>query len=485
MARIVVLGAGISGHTAAMILRRQLGPPHEVTVVSPRADYNWIPSNIWVGVGRMRPDQVEIPLRPVYDACGIRFVQAAATRLFPEGDGTDGPFVEARRTDDAGQGAIVRVPYDYLVNATGPKLRFDKTPGLGPDDGYSASVCTSSHAADAARRLQTSIDRMKRGERQRIVIGTGHGTCTCEGAAFEYTFNVEHELRRAGVRDRAEVVYLTNEAALGDFGVDGLVIRRGGYLTPSSTFAGSLFAERGVKPILGAHVSEVGERTIAYETLDGGEHTIDADMAMLLPPFTGVGLEAVGKDGRDLTATLFAPNGFMKVDADYTPRPYEAWTPSDWPRTYQNPTFRNLFAVGIAFAPPHAISRPRTAPSGTVIAPAPPRTGMPSATMARAVALSIADMAEGRAGSPTHAVSMAEMGAACVASAGSGLIGGSAVAMTMYPIIPDYDRYPGAGRDTRLTFGEVGVAGHWIKLLLHHMFVYKAAARPGWWLIPE
>ena len=30
---------------------------------------------------------------------------------------------------------------------------------------------------------------------------------------------------------------------------------------------------------------------------------------------------------------------------------------------------------GIAFAPPHAISTPRTSPSGTVIAPAPPRTG--------------------------------------------------------------------------------------------------------------
>jgi sulfide:quinone oxidoreductase len=43
MARVVVLGAGISGHTAALHLHRLLGKAHEVVVVSPNADYNWIP----------------------------------------------------------------------------------------------------------------------------------------------------------------------------------------------------------------------------------------------------------------------------------------------------------------------------------------------------------------------------------------------------------------------------------------------------------
>lgn len=483
MARIVILGAGISGHTAALVLRRQLSAEHEVVVISPKATYNWIPSNIWVGVGRMAADKVVVPLKPIYDRIGVTFVQAAATVLHPEGDGQGrGPFVQAVRTD--GVPGTVEEDYDYLINATGPKLRFDKTPGLGPD-GHSVSVCTESHAVQAAAKLDETIQRLKRGEKQSIVVGTGHGTCTCEGAAFEYTFNVEHELRRHGVRDRAEVVYLTNEAALGDFGVDGLVFRSGGFLTPSHAFAASLFAEHGVRPILGAHVQQVEAGAVTYETLDGQTGAQAFDMAMLLPPFTGVGLTAVGADGRDLTDTLFAPNGFMKVDADYTKRPYEAWSPQDWPTTYQNPTYGNLFAVGIAFAPPHGISRPRQSPQGTVITPAPPRTGMPSATMARAVAQSIADMVRGRSEVPTWGATMADMGAACVASSGTGMLGGGAVAMTMYPIIPDYHRYPGTGRDPDLTFGEAGTAGHWIKLLLHHMFLYKAKARPGWWLIPE
>ena len=33
--------------------------------------------------------------------------------------------------------------------------------------------------------------------------------------------------------------------------------------------------------------------------------------------------------------------------------------------------------------------------------------------------------------------------------------------------------------------GELGLHGHWVKLMLHYLFIYKAKARPGWQLIPE
>ena len=181
---------------------------------------------------------------------------------------------------------------------------------------------------------------------------------------------------------------------------------------------------------------------------------------------------------------MFQPNGFTRVDADYTPKPYEEWAARDWPSTYQSPEYANVFAAGIAFAPPHAISRPRQTPSGAPVAPAPPRTGMPSAMIGKAVARSITDMLGG-ASAPTHTASMAQMGAACVASAGANPFTGTAVSMTVYPIVPDFERYPEYGRDLDRTFAEIGLAGHWIKILLHHMFLYKAQLRPGWSLIPE
>jgi hypothetical protein len=73
----------------------------------------------------------------------------------------------------------------------------------------------------AASALTEVIARLRAGQRQRLVIGVGHGAYTCEGAAFEYTFNVEHELRSRGLRELADVVYLTNEYELGDFGLGG------------------------------------------------------------------------------------------------------------------------------------------------------------------------------------------------------------------------------------------------------------------------
>lgn len=66
MAKVVVLGAGISGHTAISYLRKNLSKDHEIVVVSPNSNYQWIPSNIWVGVGRMKPDQLIFPLAPLY-----------------------------------------------------------------------------------------------------------------------------------------------------------------------------------------------------------------------------------------------------------------------------------------------------------------------------------------------------------------------------------------------------------------------------------
>ncbi len=325
---------------------------------------------------------------------------------------------------------------------------------------------------------------MRRGERRRFLVGVGHGTCTCEGAAFEYVVNLEFELRARKVRDRAEIVWITNEYELGDFGMGGMHLRRGGYVTPSSIFNASLFAERGIDWITRAHVRKVEPGRAFYETVDGVEGEQEFDFAMLLPPFSGVGLKAFDRGGGDITDRLFLPNEFMRVDADYTPKPYEEWKASDWPRTYQSPELPNVFAAGIAFAPPHAISRPYASPSGTPIAPAPPRTGMPSAMIGKAVARSIVDMIGGAEG-PTRTASMAEMGAACVASAGANPFTGTAASMTVFPVVPDFDRYPEYGRDLDRTFGEIGLAGHWIKILLHHLFLHKARLRPGWRLIPE
>ncbi len=485
MARVVILGAGISGHTAARYLDRWLGKGDEIVVVSPNAKWNWIPSNIWVGVGRMTPEDVTFDLADIYRKTRIDFRQARAIAIHPEGDGERSePYVDIEYTLPERAGEQGRVAYDFLINATGPKLNFGATEGLGPEYGYTVSVCTAGHAHEANEKLQAIVSALKRGERKTLVIGTGHGTCTCQGAAFEYIYNVDHLLREAGVRELARIVWLSNEYEVGDFGMGGVHIRRGGYVINGKTFAESLMVERDIEWIVRAHVKKVDAGKIHYETLDGQFHELAFDFSMLIPPFSGVGLKAFNKVGEDISAQIFAPSGFMKVDAEYSPRPYVEWSPEDWPKTYQNPIYSNMFSIGIAFAPPHLISKPMQSPNGTPINPAPPRTGMPSAKMAIAVSQSIRDMIRG-APKPTKTASMARMGAACIASTGVGLFNGTAATMTVFPVVPDYVRYPDYGRDLDLTSGEIGLAGHWMKWTLHHTFIYQAKLNPGWWLMPD
>jgi len=490
MARVVIMGGGVAGHTAASFAKKWLGNEHEVVVVTPNSQWNWIPSNIWVGVGQMKKEDVVFPLAPVYEKAGIDYRQAKAVSIHPEGkEGSDQPYITIEYTGQGKQGQSEELGYDYLINATGPKLNFDATPGLGDGNGqlgaHTVSVCTADHAVHASHELKAVIEKLKKGEKQVILIGMGHGMCTCQGAAFEYIFNIEHELRQAGVRDKAEIIFITNESFLGDFGMGGMHIKMGGYVASSKIFAESLYAERDIEWILGAHVTRVEEGKVTYKTLDGDTDEQEFDFAMLIPPFAGVGFKAYDKAGGEITDKLFAPNGFMKVDAKYDAGAYENWKASDWPRTLQNPDYKNIFAAGIAFAPPHTISKPMQAPDGTPITPTPPRTGMPSAMMGKAVAASICDMIKEGATEPTHTASMAEMGAACVASAGKGLLSGTAAAMTVFPIVPDFETYPGTGRDIHGTTGEIGLAAHWVKHILHHLFIWKAKLRPGWTLIPE
>lgn len=485
MAKVVVLGAGISGHTASALLKKKLGKNHEVIVITPNAYYHWIPSNIWVGVGRMTSKEIRFKLDKRYKKAGINYKQAKAISFHPEGDSEhEKGFVKIEYTGQNKVGITESVDYDFLINATGPKLNFAATEGLEPGKN-TVSVCSFDHADEAWIKLQEAIAKMEKGEKQKFLIGTGHPGATCQGAAFEYILNVAWEIKRRNLSHLAEIKWITNEYELGDFGMGGAYIKRGGYVTSTKTFAESFLKQRDISWIKRAGVTKVEAGKLHYELLDGTVSEETFDFAMLIPAFSGPGFTAFNKTGEDITTTLFAPNGFMKVDADYTKKPFEEWQASDWPETYQTPSYKNIFAVGIAFAPPHSISKPMTSPNGTAIFPAPPRTGMPSGVTGKIVAENISNWIKKGDDSLKHRASMSKMGAACIVSAGYGILNGAAATMTVSPIVQDWDKYPEYGRDIDYTMGEAGLAGHWLKWFMHYLFLHKAKGYPFWWLLPE
>ena len=54
MSRIVVMGAGIGGITQAYELKKELPSAHEIVLVSDSDQFEFTPSNPWVGENRKK-----------------------------------------------------------------------------------------------------------------------------------------------------------------------------------------------------------------------------------------------------------------------------------------------------------------------------------------------------------------------------------------------------------------------------------------------
>jgi sulfide:quinone oxidoreductase len=478
MARVAILGAGFAGHTAALYLGSKLGKGHEVTVVNRIDRFSYIPSWVWVGIGHMPLSRTQFPLAPVYRKFGVRFIVGKATEIHP-----DERYVVVEPDDE--KDADRRIDYDYLIVATGPKLDFEGTPGLGPEKGFTESICTGPHAEHARDQYVAEVARLRKGEKRRFVIGTGHPGATCQGAAFEYISNIHKDLVKRGVRENADLLWLSNEQAVGDFGVRGVHVKRGKGVLSSQEFMEAAFREYGIRWQVRTGVTEVTSGVIRWEDFEGEMGETPFDFAMLIPRFLGQPMKVLDRAGNDVSADLLAPNGLVKVDATYG-LPYDELirTPEAWPATYRNARYPEIFAAGIAFAPPGPISVPHTTPNGLAITAAPPRTGMVSGIIGRVVALNIIDLI--KHGKASHSERMTEMYAACIASMGDSLWDGSAATIMIYPVVPDFRRYPNdEGRDLFVTHMEMGLAGAWMKRMLHTTFIHKLQGRIGWQFIPE
>jgi sulfide:quinone oxidoreductase len=477
VASVVIIGAGFAGHTAALYLGDELGKKHKVTVVNKYDYFGYVPSWVWVGVGTMDADKTTFKLAPVYKKKHVAFVHGAATEVHP-----DEQYVIAEPENGSDP---VRLDYDYLVIATGPKLDFAATEGLGPHGGYTYSICTLDHATQARDAYLASVEKMEQGENQTLVIGTGHPLATCQGAAFEYITNIHKDLVRRKVRDRAELVWLSNEQAIGDFGVRGVRVKRKGELVTSEDFISALFKEYDITPMVQRGVTKVEPGVIHWEDFEGNLGETEFDYSMLVPKFSGVSLRYIGADGEDVSDKIVNAAGFVLVDGIYG-LPYDELehSPEAWPARYQSRAYPNIFAAGISFAPPGPISKPHVTPNGTAITSAPPRTGMVSGIIGRVVAKNVAQMIT--KGRMTHHESMTEMPAACIASMGDSLWDGSAATIIIHPVVPDKTKYPNEdGRDLQVNHMEMGLSGAWMKRVVHHTFLHKLRARPGWKIIPE
>lgn len=371
MAHIVVLGAGLGGVIMAYELKDQLGADDRLTVIAKGKSYSFVPSNPWVAVGWRAREDIEVDLTGVMERRGITLLTQGAARVHPAEN-------RIELTDGAD------VAYDYLVIATGPDLAFDEIPGLGPE-GHTASVCHIDHAQKAEEAVRQLIARPGP-----VIIGAVQGV-SCFGPAYEFLFILETALRRARVRDRVPMTFVTAEPYIGHLGLDGVGDTRG--------LLESRMRAHHIKWITNARVTSVDPGVLHVEEVndDGSSrklHDLPFAFAMMLPAFRGV--PAVrGIDG------LTNPRGFILVD-----------------RYQRNPAFRNVFAVGVAVAiPPMG---PTPVPVGV------PKTGFMIESMVTATALNIASLLRGQ-----EPAEVGTWNAVCLADFGDG-----GVAFVAQPQIP-------------------------------------------------
>ncbi|MGJ4906101.1 NAD(P)/FAD-dependent oxidoreductase [Bradyrhizobium sp. HKCCYLS2058] len=363
MAEIVVIGAGLSGSLMAYEMLPQLRREDRVTVVSQGSSYHFVPSNPWVAVGWRKRDEIEIDLVDVMQRKGIRLLTQGAKRVHPAEN-------QVELTDGG------MVAYDYLVVATGPELAFDEIPGLGPD-GHTQSVCHVDHAAHA----KAAFDRLaeKPGP---VIVGAVQGA-SCFGPAYEFLFILETELRRRKMRDQVPMTFVTSEPYIGHLGLDGVGDTKG--------LLESEMREKHIKWITSARVTKVEDgRMFVEEVADDGTvrktHELPFAYSMMLPAFRGVGaVRGIDK--------LTNPRGFVVVD-----------------KHQRNPTFPNVFAIGVCVAIPPI--GPTPVPVGV------PKTGFMIESMVTATALNIGALLRGQEpkAEPTwNAICLADFGDSGVA----------------------------------------------------------------------
>ncbi|MEW8460423.1 MAG: FAD/NAD(P)-binding oxidoreductase, partial [Candidatus Thiodiazotropha endolucinida] len=84
MQRVTIVGSGFAALTAIKTIRSK-NKSIEINVVSPKAEFHYLPGSIWIPSGIREPDDLIIPLRPFFRRMQVEHHLAEATGL--SGDG--------------------------------------------------------------------------------------------------------------------------------------------------------------------------------------------------------------------------------------------------------------------------------------------------------------------------------------------------------------------------------------------------------------
>jgi sulfide:quinone oxidoreductase len=185
--QVLILGGGTAGITVAARLRRA-APSLRIAVVEPSQVHYYQPLWTLVGAGvfpkeaSCRPEARVIPP-------GVEWIQSAAEEVLPERS--------AVRTADGQERT-----YEWLVAAAGIRVRWDRIAGLQEAIGHDG-VC-SNYAYEYVDYTWECIRNFRGGN---AIFTQPSGAIKCGGAPQKIMYLAEDYFRKAGVRDKANVIF--------------------------------------------------------------------------------------------------------------------------------------------------------------------------------------------------------------------------------------------------------------------------------------
>ncbi len=269
MKNIVIIGSGFAALTAIRCLRAK-DKQINISVISPKCEFQYLPSLIWVPENKRRRDDIIISLDHFFKRMRVNHIAAKATGLSDDG-----------RTVLTDHGEVEN---DALIICSGGRF-IKKLPGI-------EHAITPCEGWDAAAKIR---DRLKTMQGGHIAIGfsgnPNEPSAMRGGPMFEFLFGIERQLRTEGRRDQFTLTFFTPAERpgqrLGDKAVDGLL---------------KTMQRHKIDTHLGHKIKRFDTDKVVTE---GGE--FPADLILFMPGMTG-------NRWFDQTALSRSPGGLLAAD---------------------------------------------------------------------------------------------------------------------------------------------------------------------------
>lgn len=186
MSRVLILGGGFGGLTAATSLRSRLGPDHEIILIDHKDWFLMGLAKLWVLTGQ-RTLQESRRDRSLLTKKGIKFVKAEINKINPDAKSV---------TTTAGT-----ITYDHLIIALGAELAPDQVPGF-------QEAALNLYDPDQVLRINLELAGFSNGK---LIVLISSTPFKCPPAPYEATMLIDQMLRNRGVRDNIQLHIYTAE----------------------------------------------------------------------------------------------------------------------------------------------------------------------------------------------------------------------------------------------------------------------------------